>query len=203
MKIRFTLCVFLSCVGLAILSPAASASEGVYRLSRSLHVGGEGTWDYLAVDEANRHLFVSHATQVEVIDFETGKPIAAIKDTPGVHGIAIASKSGRGFISCGKSNNIAVFDLKTFAVTSRIPAGEGPDAIMFDSVSNRVFAMNGHGSRHFLHNEGANRYRWTRIHRRAAGRQVRASSICARSYLSYPPSPRGRSPRLGAKLRWG
>lgn len=51
-----------------------------------------------------------------------------------------------GFISCGKANTMAVFDLKTPAQTSRVPTGEGPDAIMFDSASNRVFAVNGHGS---------------------------------------------------------
>jgi DNA-binding beta-propeller fold protein YncE len=147
MKIPFTFCVFASCIGLSILCPAVSAGDGsVYRVSRSLKIGGEGSWDYLAVDEANRHLFVSHATQVEVIDLESGKLIKAIKDTPGVHGIAIASKPGRGFISCGRANSVLVFDLKTLAEISRVPAGEGPDAIMFDSASNRVFAMNGHGA---------------------------------------------------------
>jgi DNA-binding beta-propeller fold protein YncE len=147
MKIRFALCVALSCTGLAIPSPAAPAGEGsVYRVSRTFRIGGEGSWDYLAVDEANRHLFVSHATQVDVVDLESGKLVATIKNTPGVHGIAIASKPGRGFISCGKANTIVVFDLKTLAETSRVPTGEGPDAIMFDSASNHVFAMNGHGS---------------------------------------------------------
>src|SRR5215469_11151664 len=146
MKLQFTLSVLLSFVGLSTLPPAASAGEGVYRIARTLHIGGEGGWDYLAVDEANRHLFVSHATQVEVVDLESGKLVGTIKDTPGVHGIAIAAKPGLGFISCGKANTVVVFDLKTLAEKSRVPTGEGPDAIMFDSVSNRVFANNGHGS---------------------------------------------------------
>jgi len=146
MKLQFTLSVLLSFAGLSTLPPAASAGEGVYRAARTLHIGGEGGWDYLAVDEANRHLFVSHATQVEVVDLESGKLVGTIKDTPGVHGIAIAAKPGLGFISCGKANTVVVFDLKTLAEKSRVPTGEGPDAIMFDSVSNRVFANNGHGS---------------------------------------------------------
>jgi DNA-binding beta-propeller fold protein YncE len=147
MTLRFTIGVLSFCAGAAFLSPSASAGEGnVYHVSRTLRIGGEGGWDYLAVDEANRHLFVSHATQVEVVDLESGKLINTIKDTPGVHGIAIASKEGRGFISCGRANTVLVFDLKTLAEISRVPTGEGPDAIMFDSASKRIFAMNGHGS---------------------------------------------------------
>jgi DNA-binding beta-propeller fold protein YncE len=146
MKLRFTFCIVTYCLSLAMAHAAAPAEINVYRASRTIRIGGEGGWDYLAVDEANRRLFVSHATQVEVIDLESGKPITAIKNTNGVHGIAIAAKQGRGFISCGKENTVVVFDLKTLKELSRVPTGEGPDAIMFDSSSNRVFAMNSHGA---------------------------------------------------------
>jgi len=54
-----------------------------------------------------------------------------------------------------------------------------------------------------LVDEGANRYRWTRIHRRTAEKQDRSWSTCAPSFLSYPPPTRGRSPRPGTKLRPG
>jgi DNA-binding beta-propeller fold protein YncE len=36
-----------------------------------------------------------------------------------------------------------MFDLKTFKVLGRIPAAEDADAILYDSVSNRVFTLNG------------------------------------------------------------
>src|SRR5438445_753001 len=36
-----------------------------------------------------------------------------------------------------------MFDLKTFQVLCQIPAAEDADAILFDSVSNRVFSLNG------------------------------------------------------------
>ena len=142
MKLRFLFCASAVCIGGAILW---AAGANPYHVARTIKIGGEGGWDYLAVDEANRHLFVSHATQVEVIDLEAAKPVSVIKNTPGVHGVAIAAKPNRGFISCGKENTIVVFDLKTLKEISRVPTGEGPDAIMYDSVSNRVFAMNGHG----------------------------------------------------------
>src|SRR5580658_3182871 len=54
-----------------------------------------------------------------------------------------------------------------------------------------------------LVDEGANRYRWTRIHRCVAEKQVRTWSTCAPSFLSCPAPTRGWSPRLGTKLRGG
>jgi DNA-binding beta-propeller fold protein YncE len=114
-----------------------------YHVSGSIPIGGEGSWDYLSVDDANRHLFVSHFSRVEVIDLNTGKLAGAIPNTPGVHGIAIAPKQNRGFITCGNSNEVVVFDLKSLAVLSRVPTGGKPDSILFDPASNRIFAMNG------------------------------------------------------------
>lgn len=124
---------------------AATISNSNYHLGRTLQIGGEGGWDFLSVDEANQHLFVSHATQVDVLDLDSGKRVGTIHGTDGVHGIAIASAVGKGFITCGKLNSVLVFDLKTFAVWARVPTGLGPDAVMYDSATNRVFAMNGKG----------------------------------------------------------
>jgi DNA-binding beta-propeller fold protein YncE len=120
--------------------PAASAN---YRLAKQVTLGGEGGWDYLEVDPATHRVFVSHATHVLVLDGSTGAQLGDIPDTPGVHGIAVADDLGKGFISNGRGNNITIFDLKTLKTTSQVPAGENPDAIMYDPVSHRVFAFNG------------------------------------------------------------
>jgi YVTN family beta-propeller protein len=133
----------LTCIAALGASAAWAGTETSYHPGRTLKIGGEGGWDFLAVDSANRHLFVSHATQVEVIDLDSGKRVGTIPGTDGVHGIAIASKAGKGFITCGKLNAVLVFDLKSFAVWARVPTGQGPDAVMYDAATNRVFAMNG------------------------------------------------------------
>jgi len=39
------------------------------------------------VDEVNGRLFVSHSTQVNVVNLKIGEQIAVIPDTKGVHGI--------------------------------------------------------------------------------------------------------------------
>ena len=127
----------------AAIAVGASFAASEYRLLKTIPVGGTGGWDYLAVDESRQRLFVSHETQVEVIDLESKIVSGKITNTPGVHGIAIASPEGRGFISNGQASTVTIFDLASLAVISQVPAGKKPDAIAYDPSTHRVFAMNG------------------------------------------------------------
>jgi DNA-binding beta-propeller fold protein YncE len=125
------------------LAMAGGMFAADYRVLERLAVGGEGSWDYLTVDQEGRRLFVSHGTHVAVIDLQTGKPVADIPNTPGVHGIALAHSLQRGFISCGRANHVLIFDLKTLKPLGEVATGENPDAIIFDAASGRVFTFNG------------------------------------------------------------
>ena len=120
-----------------------AASPSGYRLAGQVPLPGAGGWDYLTVDASARRVYISHATQVEVLDADTQKSVGTIPDTPGVHGIALAPGLGRGFISAGKADFVVVFDLKTLKAISTVKTGKKPDAIIFDPASNRVFSMNG------------------------------------------------------------
>jgi DNA-binding beta-propeller fold protein YncE len=134
--------ILCTCILLTIA--AVFAATG-YHLLRSIPVGGAGGWDYLTVDEPGRRVFVSHETQVEVIDLASNSVSAKIPDTPGVHGIALAQEEGRGFVSNGRASTVTIFDLKTLAAISQVPTGKKPDAIVYDPSTHRAFAMNGGG----------------------------------------------------------
>lgn len=120
----------------------AAAATG-YHVTGEIQVGGEGGWDYLTVDSAAHRLFVSHATHVVVVDTGTNKVVGDIPNTPGVHGIAIATDLNRGFISNGRGNTVTIFDLKTLKTISQVPTGENPDAIRYERTSGHVLAFNG------------------------------------------------------------
>jgi YVTN family beta-propeller protein len=122
---------------------AVAASPSGYRLADQVQLAGTGGWDYLTVDAAARRVYISHATQVEVLDADTQKSVGTIPDTPGVHGIALAPGLSRGFISAGKSDSVVIFDLKTMKAISTVKTGKKPDAIIFDPATDLVFAMNG------------------------------------------------------------
>jgi YVTN family beta-propeller protein len=128
-------------LGCALLSGAAWAAE--YSVTKKIPIPGQGSWDYLAVDESARRLYVSHGTQVEVLDIDSGSVVGSIPKTPGVHGIAVAPEFGRGFVSNGQASNVTIFDLKTLNAIGEVPTGKKPDAIIYDPATKRVFAFNG------------------------------------------------------------
>jgi len=127
----------------ALVPSALSAASTGYHILNEIKIGGEGGWDYLAVDSGAQRLYVSHNSHVVVVDLATNKVAGDIPDTPGVHGIAIAQDLNKGFISNGRGNNVTVFDLKTLKATGTVPTEMNPDAIRYDPVSKRVFAFNG------------------------------------------------------------
>lgn len=121
---------------------AAPGPSG-YQLAKSIPVGGDEGWDYLAVDSAARRVYVSHGSHVVVLDADSFAAAGDIPDTQGVHGIAIAEDLGRGFVSDGRANQVTIFDLKTLKTLGTAKAGTNPDAIVYDAGTKRVFTMNG------------------------------------------------------------
>ena len=119
--------------------------ETGYRVQTRYPVPGDGGFDYVYIDSVARRVYLSHGTQVDVIDADSGKVVGTIADTPGVHGVAIASEFKHGFTSNGRENKVSMFDPATLALIKKIDVGKGPDGIYYDPASKRVFTNN-HGS---------------------------------------------------------
>lgn len=130
--------VFL--VVLALVN-VAKAQSG-FQLIKKTVIGGDGGWDYLSVDDQNKKLYVSHSTQVEVLDLNTHAKLGAISDLKGVHGALAVPKWGRGITTNGRSNTVTIFDLTTLKPVAELPTGKNPDALLYDSFSDRVFIFN-------------------------------------------------------------
>ena len=151
MRKTVTLLASIGVVALAVVlftgvrSSAGGQSAGAsgYHVIKTVPVGGEGFWDYLAVDSEGRRLYISHGTHVQVMDTDSYTLVGDIPDTQGVHGIAVAPELGRGFTSNGRANTVTIFDLKTLKTLGTASTGTNPDAIVYDGVTKRVFTMNG------------------------------------------------------------
>jgi DNA-binding beta-propeller fold protein YncE len=129
---------------LTLLSFCQQLSAQQYTFDKKIPVPGDGSYDYMAIDEANNHLFVSHGTAFNVIDLATEQPIATIDGLKGVHGIAIANEVNKGFISDGKANAVVVIDLTSFKIIKTIPlTPTDEDGIIYDPYSKKVFVFNG------------------------------------------------------------
>jgi DNA-binding beta-propeller fold protein YncE len=133
--------LFVLCLAGAITLQAGTG----YKVVDRYHIGGVGGWDYISIDSSARRLYVSHATQVDVLDADTGTSVGVIGDTPGVHGIAIALGMNRGFTSNGRENKVSMFDTQTLKLIEKIDVGKGPDGIYYDEDTKRVFTNN-HGT---------------------------------------------------------
>ena len=133
-----------------LLGIAASAAAGMESAPAKMTVlqkwtlGGEGGWDYIALDSSARRLFVSRSTRVDVVATDSGKIVGSIPGTNGVHGIALAEDLKRGYTSNGKGDSITVFDLDSLKIIQevKIPA-HNPDAILYEPQGKHIFTFNG------------------------------------------------------------
>src|SRR5438309_10039194 len=87
----------------------SSAQNHEYKVVKTVHIPSAGGWDYIAVNKGK--VYVSHGTQVNIIDENSGDSVGVILNTNGVHGIAFDNSMNKGYTSNGRSNNVTVFDL--------------------------------------------------------------------------------------------
>ncbi len=130
-------------IALSLLVLAAAFAQSKYHEIKKIPIPGDGFWDYLTVDSDTGRVFVSHGTEVDVVDGKKGEVTGKITGLKLVHGIALAPELNHGFISDGAANQVVVFDLKTLEKVGAVDAGMNPDGIIYDPASKRVFAFNG------------------------------------------------------------
>ena len=102
--------IILKTIAVCMLAAATHASAGDYAVAKKFALGGEGGWDYLSYDAPSNRLFITRGTRVQVVDPDKGVVVGEIRDTAGVHGVAIVGDSGKGYTSNGRDNSVSVFD---------------------------------------------------------------------------------------------
>lgn len=131
----------------SLVVPFAALPQAGYHLLKKYDLGaapgGKEYWDYITFDASTRRLYISHNTEVKVVDADTGAIVGSVPDLKRVHGIVVMDDLGRGFISDGGADEVVVFDLKTLKATGHIKTGGNPDCIIYDPASKHIFTMNG------------------------------------------------------------
>src|SRR5215472_6771277 len=90
-----------------------------YKVVTKYPVPGDGSFDYVTIDSAARRIYLSHGTEVNVVDADSGKLVGTIPDTPGVHGAAIAPEFKHGFTSNGREDKVSMFDPATLQLIKK------------------------------------------------------------------------------------
>jgi hypothetical protein len=120
------------------------------KVVETFKIGGPpGRWDYPVVDGDAKRLYIARTSFLQIIDTEKGTPLGEVKDLQVAHGAAVVPDKNLAFVTSGGENAVVVFDLKTFQTIRRIKTSgsgsRGPDAILYDPASQKVFAFCGGG----------------------------------------------------------
>jgi DNA-binding beta-propeller fold protein YncE len=119
-----------------------SLAQGQWAVETTFHLGGEGGFDYITLDEQNHRLYVPRSTHTMVVDADSGKLVADIAGQKHNHGVAVAPEVGRGFISDG-AGSIVIFDLNSNAVLGTVAAKDDADGIIYDKSTGLVLVACG------------------------------------------------------------
>jgi hypothetical protein len=145
-KLTATRSLLLLLLAASLPALAQTNAKTNWAVTKTLPIGGQGSWDYLTVDSATHRLFVPRSTHTMVIDAESGKTLGDIPGQKGAHGVAVVPAVGRGFISDGGGDGaIIIFDLKTYATLGKITAQPDADGIIYDPAVGRVLVVSGDG----------------------------------------------------------
>lgn len=130
-------------VATVFTASSQAVAQQPYSVLTQWTIGGEGGWDYLAADPGAHRLYVTHATRVEVLNADTGKPVGSMTGFKGLHGIAFDATGKFGYVTDGGANEVVVFDRSTLTKVAEIPAGTNPDGVVFEPATKTIWAFNG------------------------------------------------------------
>ena len=140
MKSPILIIAFLSIVS---VNDAFSQHQANYYIVKTFPIKSPGGYDYLTVDSGSNNLYISHGSQVNVLDKTNGDSTGVIVAEKDVHGIALVHALGKGYVTNGMLNSVLVFDLKTNKVLAHVPAGKFADGIFYDDFSKMIYSSNG------------------------------------------------------------
>ena len=146
---RIGVVVFCGLLGSCVLSgPSAQSKPAApgYHLLKSIPLpqapGDSEYFDYITVDAAARRVYVSHGTEVVVLDADKYTVVGKIGPFKRCHGVALVQGVGKGYITDGDAQKVYVFNLKSLKITGEIDAKNDVDSIIYEPATKHVFTFN-------------------------------------------------------------
>ena len=138
--------MLVSCVlqgAVALAAPPGSGYHLLKKIALGAAPGGSEYFDYVTVDSAARRVYLSHGAEVKVLDADNFSVVGTISGLKRCHGVVVLPELGKGFITDGDAETVAVFDLKTLKITGQIKSSPDTDSITYDPASKLIFTFNG------------------------------------------------------------
>ncbi len=131
----------------ALATPPASGYHLLKKIPLAAAPGGGEYFDYITVDSDARRIYVSHGTEVQVLDADKWSVVGTIGGLKLCHGVALVKELGKGFITDGEAEKVVIFDIKSLKVTGEVKTDQpDTDSIIYDPASKLLFTINGHSA---------------------------------------------------------
>lgn len=141
---RSILALLAVLVSTAALATQTAAAAPTYNIVKQVPLGAPDKWDFVYFDAGR--VYVTHGSEVTVVDGHSGELIGRIQGIDGSHGVAFAPSLGRGYADASNKSSLVAFDLKTLKTLATMPAGVDADAAVYDPTTKRVFVMDADGA---------------------------------------------------------
>ena len=130
-------------LGIGFVSANANAQDTAapYKILSVTQTNGTGGIDYVIADSTDRRVYIPRGNQIMVFNLDTYECLGAIPGTGG-HGAVVDPKTQHGFSS---SRPVSMFDAQTMQPLKKIDVPTGPDGIMFEPATEKVYIL-GHQS---------------------------------------------------------
>ena len=135
------------CVAIGVAARPKPAGPG-YHLLKTVPLppapGNSEYFDYITVDAEARRVYVSHGTEVVVLNADDDTVVGKIQGMKKCHGVVVVKDLGKGFITDGDGESVFVFDTKTLKVTGEIKTNQpDTDSIIYEPATKHIFTFNG------------------------------------------------------------
>ncbi len=131
-------------IGLCFVAYAGQAAQSNPPLFRVMqHIAAPAAlWDYAAVDDDARRLYLGRVGGVLTLNLETGAVVSALVPSALVHGVLPIDHTGVVMSTNGEANTVTVFEGSSGRILATIAAGKEPDAIIYEPISGLVVTTN-------------------------------------------------------------
>jgi len=133
---RLALAASIGVFTFGALTRSALAADP-YKIVNSSQTMGNGRIDYVYADSDGRRVYVPRGNQILVFDLDSLKQTGSVTNSGG-HGVAVDPKTHHGFSS---SSPVTMFDTTTFELIKKISVQGGPDGILFEPATEKVYVL--------------------------------------------------------------
>jgi YVTN family beta-propeller protein len=131
----------------ALAGPPEVSYHLLKKISLGAAPGGSEYFDYVTMDADARRVYLSHGTEVKVLDADNFSVVGTISGLKKCHGVALVKDLGKGFITDGDAEEVAIFDIKSLKITGHVKTNApDTDSLVYDPASKHIFTFNGHSN---------------------------------------------------------